>query len=52
MLDKDHDVCVDARYLGSAVVVTLLSSVSIRVWKSAILEQRPSFGNLRVVVYN
>ena len=22
MLDKDHDVCVDARYLGSAIVVT------------------------------
>ena len=43
---------MDARYLGSAIVVTLLSSVSIRVFKSAILEQRPSFDNLMVVVAN
>ena len=43
---------MDARYLGSAIAITLLSSVSIRVWKSAILEQRPSFDNLMVVVSN
>jgi len=34
---------VDARYLGSAVVVTLLSSVSIRVSNSFILKQRSSY---------
>ena len=43
---------MEARYLGSVVVVTLLSSVSIRVLKSAILEQCPSFDNLMVVVSN
>ena len=34
---------MDARYLGSAVVVTLLSSVSIRVSNSFILKQRSSY---------
>ena len=43
---------MDARYLGSAVVVTLVSSVSIRVLKIAILEQHPFFDNLMVVVSN
>ena len=42
MLAEDQDVGADAQYLGRAVVVTLLSSVSIRVLKIAILEQRPS----------
>ena len=34
---------MDARYLGSAIVVTLLSSVSIRVSNSFILKQRSSY---------
>ena len=34
---------MNARYLGSAVVVTLLSSVSIRVSNSFILKQRSSY---------
>ena len=34
---------MDAHYLGSAVVVTLLSSVSIRVSNSFILKQRSSY---------
>ena len=43
---------MDAHYLGSAIAVTLLSPISIRVLKSAILEQGASFDNLMVVVSN
>ena len=52
MLAEDQDVGVDAQYLDRAVVVILLSSESIWVLESAILEQHPSFGNLIVVVSN
>ena len=52
MLAEDQDVGADAQYLDRAVVVILLSSESIWVLKSAILEQRPSFGNLMVVIFN
>ena len=50
MLAEDQDVGADAQYLDRAVVVILLSSVSIRVLKSAILERRLSFDNFLVVV--
>jgi hypothetical protein len=39
----DYDVCMYAYYLISAIVVTPLSSVSIRVLNSLILEQRSSY---------